>query len=213
MPAPAQPVNNPATHGKEGVLAIKLTSGATWTPVGSVSEWNLSRATDKVETTAIGDTNKRYVVGLMDVSGTFTAFFDRTDDLIFDAADSLTGCYIAIWPTVQSEQGWEGPAWLDASIKGGVTSAVTIDGAFVANGNWTRSSMVLATGATGVGSPGKFTPPGAMPPANLAAMTGITASPATAWGTGQYVVLGDGSAAHWNGTAWVSGVAAAVAAA
>lgn len=63
---------------------------------------------------------------------------------------------------------------------------------------------VLATGAT-AGTPGSFTPSGATPPANLAALTGITASPSSAWTTGQYIVLGDGSHAHWTGTAWAAG--------
>ena len=34
---------------------------------------------------------------------------------------------------------------------------------------------------------------------------GLTASPTTAWTTGQYVLLRDGSMAHWAGTAWVAG--------
>jgi hypothetical protein len=38
-------------------------------------------------------------------------------------------------------------------------------------------------------------------------MTGITATPATAWTTGQHVVLGDASKAHWSSTAWVTGQA------
>lgn len=41
-------------------------------------------------------------------------------------------------------------------------------------------------------------------------MTGITASPATNWTTGQYVTLGDTSKANWNGTAWVAGQHATV---
>lgn len=36
----------------------------------------------------------------------------------------------------------------------------------------------------------------------------ITASPATAWTTGQYVILGDGSEASWDGTDWTAGAAA-----
>ena len=207
MPAPAPPVNNPGTHGKEGIVAMKMLPADPWVAIGNISDCTLNMATDKVETTALGDANKRYVVGLKDLSGSFTAFWDRLTDAIFDASDSLVGCYLAFWPSATSAQGWEGPAWLDASIKGGVTSAVTIDATFVANGAWARTSQVAATGANGVASPGKFTPAGAMAPANLAAMTGITASPATAWTTGQYVVLGDGSAAHWDGTAWVAGVA------
>lgn len=68
---------------------------------------------------------------------------------------------------------------------------------------------VPATGAT-AGTPGSFTPPGSTPPASVAAMTGITASPATAWTTGQYVQTGTAGAAGeacWTGTGWVGGKA------
>jgi len=64
-----------------------------------------------------------------------------------------------------------------------------------------------ATGAT-AGAPGSYTPAGSQEPLNLAGLTGVTASPATAWTTGQYVSLQDGSKAHWSGTAWVAGIAA-----
>jgi hypothetical protein len=66
-----------------------------------------------------------------------------------------------------------------------------------------------ATGAT-AGTPGTFTPGGSTPPANVAGMTGLTASPTTAWTTGQYVQTGTaGGAGHayWNGTAWAAGQA------
>jgi hypothetical protein len=66
-----------------------------------------------------------------------------------------------------------------------------------------------ATGAT-AGTPGTFTPGGSTPPANVAGMTGLTASPVTAWTTGQYVQTGTAGAAgqaHWTGSAWTSGPA------
>jgi len=63
---------------------------------------------------------------------------------------------------------------------------------------------IAATGAT-AGTPGTFTPTGATAPANLAALAGVTASPATAWTTGQHVILGDASHAYWNATAWTAG--------
>jgi hypothetical protein len=68
------------------------------------------------------------------------------------------------------------------------------------------NGAVTATGAT-AGQPGYFTPSGATTPANLAALTGITASPATAWTTGQYVITADLLAAHWSSSAWVAGKA------
>jgi hypothetical protein len=64
-----------------------------------------------------------------------------------------------------------------------------------------------ATGAT-AGSPGSFTPAGSTAPANLAAMTGIVAAPATAWTAGQYVVLGDSSHAAWDADSWEVAVVA-----
>lgn len=65
---------------------------------------------------------------------------------------------------------------------------------------------VVATGAV-AGVPGHFTPTNSYAPANLSGMTGVTASPTTAWTVGQSVTLLDGSKAHWNATAWVAGPA------
>lgn len=67
------------------------------------------------------------------------------------------------------------------------------------------ANLVLTAQVGVAGTPGYFTPQGAPPPANLSAMTGITASPATAWTTGQYIVIGGAAEASWNGTAWVTG--------
>jgi hypothetical protein len=69
--------------------------------------------------------------------------------------------------------------------------------------------VVPATGAT-AGIPGTFTPPGSTPPANVAGMTGIVASPTTPWTTGQFVQTGTAGAAGratWTGSGWVGGVA------
>jgi hypothetical protein len=65
---------------------------------------------------------------------------------------------------------------------------------------------VPATGAT-AGIPATLTPANSYAPADLAGASTLTASPNTAWTTGQYVLLRDGSKAHWNGTAWVAGPA------
>jgi len=69
-----------------------------------------------------------------------------------------------------------------------------------------------ATGAT-AGVPGSWTPTGSTPPATVADLIAgtphaVTASPTTAWTTGQYVqtqAAGTGGRAHWSGSAWVSG--------
>ena len=70
-------------------------------------------------------------------------------------------------------------------------------------------NLIAATGAT-AGTPGAFTPVGAYPPGSLAILqeAGIVANPATAWTTGQSVVLGDASHAYWDGDSWAAGTAA-----
>jgi hypothetical protein len=68
------------------------------------------------------------------------------------------------------------------------------------------TGAVAATGAT-AGSPGFYTPSGATVPANLAALTGIAATPSAAWAVGQYVITADLLAAHWTGSAWAAGKA------
>ena len=99
---------------------------------------------------------------------------------------------------------WQGPAYMGADIDCSL-DAPKVTGEFKAAGAWTVPGQVLATGAgpgTGIGT---FTPAGATPPANFAALTTVTATPATAWTTGQFIQLADGTRAHWNATAWVVG--------
>lgn len=43
--------------------------------------------------------------------------------------------------------------------------------------------------------------------ADLAALANVVAKPTTAWTTGQFVTLKDGSKAHWDGNAWQAGAA------
>lgn len=71
-----------------------------------------------------------------------------------------------------------------------------------------EASGPLATGAT-AGAPGEWTPVDSYAPADLTELQAgtFTASPATAWTTGQHMVLEDGSQAHWDGDSWEAGPA------
>lgn len=66
-----------------------------------------------------------------------------------------------------------------------------------------------ATGAN-AGAPGAFTPTNAVRPYDIEELQtdNPLANPATAWTAGQYVILGDGSEAHWDGDSWEEGRAA-----
>jgi hypothetical protein len=105
----------------------------------------------------------------------------RADDVSFGDTESLAGLPIGVKPMAFGSNTY--------------TYAITPLGASV------------ATGAT-AGTPGSFTPEGSTVPANLAALASVIATPTSAWTTGQNVVLGDASAASWDGDSWVSGPAA-----
>jgi hypothetical protein len=65
---------------------------------------------------------------------------------------------------------------------------------------------VAVEGAT-AGAPGYFTPTGATIPADVGALAGVVATPATTWSTGLYVITADLLSAHWDGAAWAVGKA------
>jgi hypothetical protein len=126
-------------HGKDGAMYMNL--GGVSKLAGYISDFTLDMAMATVETTSMGDKNKTYVVGLKDIKGTLSAFWDDADDSFFDAIDSDTGVGLALYPDFKTSptKFFAGPAWLSGSIKSGVSAAVTIAGNFVANGSWTRT--------------------------------------------------------------------------
>lgn len=71
------------------------------------------------------------------------------------------------------------------------------------------SGAALGVAAAGVtaGSPGTYTPGNSYGPANLTELQASSLGSGSAWTTGQYVTLRDGSTAHWTGTAWAAGAA------
>lgn len=84
---------------------------------------------------------------------------------------------------------------------------------------WGDNFAVLAGGAPSAGAtagiPGAWTPAGSTPPVSPAALAAanpvaVTASPLTAWTSGQYVqtrTAGIPGRATWTGSAWVGGAA------
>jgi hypothetical protein len=105
-------------------------------------------------------------------------------------------------PTVLAEPT---PGWSNSPANNGISALegppVPLD---MNRQGWSNNGPT-ATGAT-AGIPGAWTPAPAEPVATFGGSMGaIVASPATAWTTGQYVLLGDGTFAHWNGTNWIAG--------
>lgn len=194
-------------NGRNGKVSWDPAGGSAIVQIISLNTWKLDNSTNYEDVTCWGDTNRVYCPGFMDVKGDFGGFWNSADLTLFKAAVSGVPGTLQLMPnTTEGAFFWQGLGYLDASIDC-TLNAPKVSGKFVAGGSWQVPGMVLATGAgPGTGN-GTFTPAGATPPANLAALAAVTAAPATAWTTGQRIVLGDGTLAHWTGSAWAAGAA------
>lgn len=119
-------------------LSIDGTAAATSVPF--LNEYEISASSDNIEVTAGGDTNKTYVPGLPDFSGTVSGFFDydstQTSDALWKASrDGIArGFYLypdSSVPTVA----FYGTAYFDFSHSAGVGGAGTVSSNIVAAGN------------------------------------------------------------------------------
>lgn len=126
-------------HGKKQVVYISTSAAGTAVSLPGLTRWSLDRSTDKEEVSAGGDANKAYVQGLPDLKGTISAWFEDTNDMLFDASDSADGVKLYLYPSSDAPTIYHyGPAWLDASIDVPSKGAISLTGNFVANGAWGR---------------------------------------------------------------------------
>jgi hypothetical protein len=126
-----------AYAGRKGVVYMSTTSGGTAVSVVNMKSWSLSMPTDKIEVTAFGDVNKKYVQGLPDATGDMSGWWDDTSDALYDGSQSSGGVKLYLYPSADAAtKYWYGPAWVDFSIDCDVNGAVEVSASFVANGAW-----------------------------------------------------------------------------
>ena len=191
--------------GRYGKVSWDPLGGSALVQIISINAWKGSFKNEYEDVSCFGDVNRVYIPGLMDISGTFEGFWNSAELALFKAAMSPTPGTLQLMPnTTESAFFWQGLAYMGADIDCSL-DAPKVSADFKAAGAWSVPGQVLATGAGPGTGTGTFTPAGATPPQNFAALSGVTASPATNWTTGQYIQLGDGTRANWNGTAWAVG--------
>jgi hypothetical protein len=125
-------------HGKNGAIYINGQKGVGQ-KVTTKMEWTLNLNRDFVDATTFGDTNKTYLVGLKDISGTFSGLLDVSGDIAVNAADLDA---IPIYLYGDDRTGHElliayGLGFMDASITNSNTDAIKTSGNFRASGDWT----------------------------------------------------------------------------
>jgi len=125
-------------HGKNGAIYLNGAKG-TGTKVATKTEWTLNLNRDYVDATVFGDTNKTYLVGLKDLSGTYAGILDTSGDLLLNASDEDI---VQVYLYADDRASFEvlvasGPGLFDASVTASNTDAIRITGNFRAAGNWT----------------------------------------------------------------------------
>lgn len=124
-------------HGKKGRVMMSTSGSGTAATVIGLNMWELNMPTDKVETTEFGASNKTWVQGLPDVSGSIGGYWDDTSDDLYDGSRSTDGVKFYLYPSSDVlTKYWYGPAWVDFSLTTGVAEAVQIKGTYAANGAW-----------------------------------------------------------------------------
>jgi len=128
-------------HGKSGRLYCDLAGGGSASPVAFLNKWTADFLTDKVDVTALGDSNKVYVAGLPDSKGTFAGFYDDATVQLYTAAHDGVPRSFYLYPSTNNlAQYWYGTSLFDFSVSGGTTEAVAVSGA------WAAASAVLKVG-------------------------------------------------------------------
>lgn len=106
------------------------------TTVASLNSWKLSLKTDYAEVTCFQDTNKVYVPGLPDFSGSVGGFWNSDSVVLFTAVKSPTPGYIQLFPNSNEPSfTFEGLAYLDADIDVSI-QVPKISGTIKAAGPW-----------------------------------------------------------------------------
>jgi hypothetical protein len=103
-----------------------------------IASWSVDMSQDPIEVTEFGDSNKTYVPGIRDITGSFDGFWNDAESKLFGAAASANGGFGYFYPdaTNAPSKYLYGPLWISATIETGVNDAVTITGDFFANGAW-----------------------------------------------------------------------------
>lgn len=128
-------------HGRNGVLYVAVASGGSASEIAYLNKWSIEFSVDDVEVTAFGDTNKTYVAGLPDASGSFGGFYDDASAQLYTAARDGVARKFYLYPNRSTPgQYWHGNGIFDFSVESGVGDAVTIQG------NFKASSDVLKVG-------------------------------------------------------------------
>ncbi len=130
--------------GRYGLVSWDPAGGSPVTPLISIKGWKGSFKTDYEDVTCFQDTNKVYIPGMRDMSGTLDGFWNSDNLELVAASQATTPGLLELTPNT-TEPGFvfRGLAYLDLDID------CTVNGAPKITANW----KAAADWSVPVGSP------------------------------------------------------------
>jgi hypothetical protein len=130
------------------MVYIGLANNVAAQPAAYLSDWTVNMTTQKVDVTALGDTNVTYVAGLPNADGDFTGFYDTATAQTYAAAQDGLARNFYLYPSlinsVAPEQYFFGTILADFTVAGGVSSAVTM------KSSWSAASQIVRYPSGGI---------------------------------------------------------------
>lgn len=134
-------------HGRSGIVYLGVANGSAASPMSFDSDYSINFTVDKVDVSAMGDTNKVYVSGLPDAAGDFSGWYDTaTSQSYIAATDGLPRNFYLYPTTANVLQYFFGQILPDFSVSGGVGAAVSV------KATWNAAGPVWRYGVAGVGT-------------------------------------------------------------
>lgn len=119
--------------GRNARIYVGIASGGTAEPIAFQTNWTLDSSTDDIDVTAFGDSNKVYVSGLPDASGSFAGFFDDESNQLYTASqDGVARKFYLYTDNTVTTKYWFGTGLFDFSVDVGVNDALKVSGNFKA---------------------------------------------------------------------------------
>jgi hypothetical protein len=127
-------------HGRNGLVYLSVHNGDPPTPLAYLNSWSVSFTYDLFDVTTITDTQRRWLAGMPDASGSFTGFCDDATSQTYIAATDGLPRNMYLYPNSRNMgQFFSGSVLPDLAATGGETGPVTI------TVNWVPSTAVTRT--------------------------------------------------------------------
>ena len=129
-------------HGRRGRLYAGIASDtALAEPIAFLDKWAIEFTVDKVDVTTLGDSNKVYVSGLPDASGSYGGFYDTSTAQLYTASQDGIARKFYLYPDTSDGDYFYGTALFDFGVSGGVADGVSI------TGSWNAASAIAKVSA------------------------------------------------------------------